>query len=505
MLLIFALQERRARIETGYGLEADITDLVARRILDEVVLPKFEANEHLQGLLAGLSALGYVKTRNEAFLDPSYDLPLTGPDLVSQKTGGIGELDVDRGLRYLFIWCGLLWLLPIVFRLFAILKTTSAGEPRPVRYLLHLDGAAWAVKFFLTINPGILIFLSPLFIDPVKGALASALASEEGQAALRHWHAWLLILVLVPIVLRRVSYAIGLFRPNKNPVFMKPFVETILLLLALEGTGTAVLVGKAFLAIVPGVFVALMPLFMKTEGEKLLAFLACAATLAIYGTVQWRFVMAPMISERAYRRAEARLRLGRIKRRVIGTSTQMTSAASAATTANFGTMLTLSKRRPSHDATTHPDLQPSTPMNMNAPTSRAAAPLPVGHEFSDRAGAARRSRCRRATAARVALRSPTHSDRSSAHHARRGRRRHRVQHSELHLQLDRQWPGLLHRNVLRRLRKSSMQRAAHRRHALGPIRGDVSPGPRPDECGAGDRGCSHRRRARPHCDHQPAC
>lgn len=314
VLLMFALQERRARIEVGYGLEADVPDVVARRILDEVILPSFKSEEHPRGIIAGLSALGYARTRDEAFLDPKYELPLSGEELVSKETGTISDLDVDRGLRYWLSWCAVLWVLPILGRVGAYLRQQRSA--RRLRFLLHLDGA-WGVKVFLTINPGIFIFLSPLFLDEITSGVAGALSSEEGQAALRRWYVWLGVMLLLPIVLRTVSYAIGRARANRNPVFRKSALQTVLYLLALDGGGA--LVAKVMLAIVPGVFIAILPLIMTSPTEVALVYATCVAALAIYLTIQWRFTVMPLISERAWRQAEARRRLDRIKRRVTGT------------------------------------------------------------------------------------------------------------------------------------------------------------------------------------------
>ena len=53
VLLMFAKQERRARIEVGQGLEGKLTDAHARRIIDETILPLFRAGSPEQGILLG--------------------------------------------------------------------------------------------------------------------------------------------------------------------------------------------------------------------------------------------------------------------------------------------------------------------------------------------------------------------------------------------------------------------------------------------------------------------
>lgn len=52
-LLLAAIQDRKARIEVGYGLEGLIPDARAGRILDQAVIPLFKQNRYGEGLLNG--------------------------------------------------------------------------------------------------------------------------------------------------------------------------------------------------------------------------------------------------------------------------------------------------------------------------------------------------------------------------------------------------------------------------------------------------------------------
>jgi uncharacterized membrane protein YgcG len=56
-LLILAVNERRVKIETGYGLEGAIPDSAAGRILDNAVLPRFREDDFSGGLLRGALAI----------------------------------------------------------------------------------------------------------------------------------------------------------------------------------------------------------------------------------------------------------------------------------------------------------------------------------------------------------------------------------------------------------------------------------------------------------------
>jgi uncharacterized protein len=57
--LVFFLftEDRKMRIEVGYGLEDKVTDLLASRIIREVVAPRLQANDRDGAVTAGATAL----------------------------------------------------------------------------------------------------------------------------------------------------------------------------------------------------------------------------------------------------------------------------------------------------------------------------------------------------------------------------------------------------------------------------------------------------------------
>jgi uncharacterized protein len=57
ILFIVSNQERRIRIEVGRGLEGNLTDLMAGRIIDLVINPRFKQGDFDGGFIAGVSAL----------------------------------------------------------------------------------------------------------------------------------------------------------------------------------------------------------------------------------------------------------------------------------------------------------------------------------------------------------------------------------------------------------------------------------------------------------------
>ncbi|RSV42480.1 TPM domain-containing protein [Sphingomonas sp. ABOLE] len=57
ILLIVAPNERKVRIEVGYGLEPIMTDALSSQIINQVILPKFKAGDMAGGIVAGAQAI----------------------------------------------------------------------------------------------------------------------------------------------------------------------------------------------------------------------------------------------------------------------------------------------------------------------------------------------------------------------------------------------------------------------------------------------------------------
>ena len=56
-ILLIARNERKLRIEVGYGLEGSLTDLISGRIIREVIVPQFKQGNFDQGVIDGVSAI----------------------------------------------------------------------------------------------------------------------------------------------------------------------------------------------------------------------------------------------------------------------------------------------------------------------------------------------------------------------------------------------------------------------------------------------------------------
>src|SRR6267143_2440471 len=56
-ILVVAKGDRKLRIEVGYGLEGSLNDVTAKRIIDEIITPKFRSGDFAGGISAGIDRI----------------------------------------------------------------------------------------------------------------------------------------------------------------------------------------------------------------------------------------------------------------------------------------------------------------------------------------------------------------------------------------------------------------------------------------------------------------
>lgn len=80
VLLVVAKNDRRLRIEVGYGLEGALTDAGSRRIIAETITPRFKAGDFFGGIEAGVRQIIAVVS-GEALPEVS----VTGPESAAPR------------------------------------------------------------------------------------------------------------------------------------------------------------------------------------------------------------------------------------------------------------------------------------------------------------------------------------------------------------------------------------------------------------------------------------
>lgn len=81
VLLVVAREDRDVRIHVGYGLEGGIPDATAKRIIEEVVVPKFKQDDYAGGIVAGTGWLARIMS-GEAVPEQTMN-----PDAAGQNAG----------------------------------------------------------------------------------------------------------------------------------------------------------------------------------------------------------------------------------------------------------------------------------------------------------------------------------------------------------------------------------------------------------------------------------
>ena len=155
VLIVVAKNDRKIRIEVGYGLEGSLTDLTTRRIIAEDIAPKFKNNNFAAGLEAGVDRIIDVVGKGE---------PLAAPRPANKARRGVGGFDIGTIALLLFIVVPLVGaILRSIFGRF-LGSTFGAGV---------IGAAAWFVigSLAVAVVAGIVAFVVMIFSG--FGGLAS--------------------------------------------------------------------------------------------------------------------------------------------------------------------------------------------------------------------------------------------------------------------------------------------------------------------------------------------
>ncbi|HEY0328206.1 MAG TPA: YgcG family protein [Rhodopseudomonas sp.] len=156
-ILLVAKADRKLRIEVGYGLEGALNDVTAKRIIDEIITPKFKAGDFAGGIEDGIDKmLGVIDGEPLPVPQPQHDWGEGGFDpgelfnpvliIAALALSGIMRAMLGRllgavatgGLVGVIAWliaaslitAGLAALLSFVFALFSDAFTSGGGYGR---------------------------------------------------------------------------------------------------------------------------------------------------------------------------------------------------------------------------------------------------------------------------------------------------------------------------------------------------------------------------------------
>ncbi|WP_369426037.1 TPM domain-containing protein [Croceibacterium aestuarii] len=135
VLLLVAPNERKVRIEVGYGLTPYITDILSGRIIRNEITPRFKAGDMSGGIEAGVNAL----------LDQLAKSPEDAKAIAEAAAAAEKDRGADSGG---FPIGGLIWILFIVF--FVILPL--AGRRRGRHYRSGMGSAVGNILLWSALN-----------------------------------------------------------------------------------------------------------------------------------------------------------------------------------------------------------------------------------------------------------------------------------------------------------------------------------------------------------------
>ena len=151
-ILVIAKDDRSLRIEVGYGLEGVLTDVTAKRIIDEIIVPKFRTGDFAGGIVDGADRMLKV-------IDGE---PLPAPK--PERTDAYGDIGSSLPVLVFGVLIVGGFLRRILGRLFGALATggIAALGMYVIAGVVSLAGLAGLVAFVVTL-------ISDAFASPVAG------------------------------------------------------------------------------------------------------------------------------------------------------------------------------------------------------------------------------------------------------------------------------------------------------------------------------------------------
>jgi uncharacterized protein len=150
-ILVVAKDDRKLRIEVGYGLEGALTDVTAKRIIDEVITPKFRSGDFAGGISDGVNRILRVVDGE----------PLPAPAQRQQNSGLLSNLDPFNPLLIFGVLFAGGIFRRIFGRLFGSLATGGLAA-----------GLLWLIAASLALSAigGLIVFLVAMLTDAMTSS-----------------------------------------------------------------------------------------------------------------------------------------------------------------------------------------------------------------------------------------------------------------------------------------------------------------------------------------------
>jgi uncharacterized protein len=130
VLLIVAPNERKVRIEVGYGLEGTLTDALTKVIIENAITPRFRVNDYAGGITRGVDDVIQVLSGDA--------------ELFKQQTAVKEAVRRQQSDKYAPLF-GLFWFALLAFIVFVLLQAPRGGRrggPRGNIWIVPFPGGA---------------------------------------------------------------------------------------------------------------------------------------------------------------------------------------------------------------------------------------------------------------------------------------------------------------------------------------------------------------------------
>ncbi|MGZ8335059.1 MAG: TPM domain-containing protein [Allosphingosinicella sp.] len=115
IILLVAPNERKVRIEVGYGLEGIMTDALSNQIIQNIILPRFRAEDYPGGIIAGADA---IVEQLQAPPELAEQRALEAAQTEGARSGGGGGS----------IWPVIFWVVVLIFIVIPLLRSGFGGR-----------------------------------------------------------------------------------------------------------------------------------------------------------------------------------------------------------------------------------------------------------------------------------------------------------------------------------------------------------------------------------------
>lgn len=168
-LLVVAKNDRRLRIEVGYGLEGVLTDVATRRIIDEMITPRFRSGDFAGGISEGVNRMiGLVNGEKLPEPEPPH----------WDRPAWFGNIDAFNP-----------FLLFVVYVVSGVLRSALGRLLGSAASGVFVAALAWFLWGSLgaALAAGVFVFLIVVFIDIMPSGRSSSGSGWSGGSSSGGW------------------------------------------------------------------------------------------------------------------------------------------------------------------------------------------------------------------------------------------------------------------------------------------------------------------------------